>query len=68
MYGLKPVPFKEGTLLFLELWSTGSAVISVHQRGMEIRVDRWAAPIFFGPWTISNPRKHAAERSPPEPR
>ncbi len=36
MYGLKPVPFKDGTLLFLELWSTGFAVISVHWRGMEI--------------------------------
>ena len=36
MYGLKPVPFKDGTLLFMELWSTGFAVISVHQRGMEI--------------------------------
>jgi hypothetical protein len=61
MYGLKPVPFKDGTLLFLELLSTEFAVISVHQRGMEITVngvcgelrksDRWASPIFFGPGT-----------------
>ena len=36
MYGLKPVPFKCSTLLFLELWSTGFAVNSVHPRGMEI--------------------------------
>jgi hypothetical protein len=34
---LKPVPFKDGTLLFLELLSTEFAVISVHQRGMELR-------------------------------
>jgi hypothetical protein len=40
MYGLKPVPFKDCALLFLELWSTGFAVISVHQRGMEITVNR----------------------------
>ena len=39
MYGLKPVPFKDGALLFLELWSTEFAVISVHQRGMEITVN-----------------------------
>ena len=45
MYGLKPVPFKDGTLLFLELWSIGFAVISVHQRGMEI------AQIRLG-WTL----------------
>jgi hypothetical protein len=61
MYGLRPVPFKDGTLLFLELLSTGFAVISVQQRGMEIGVngvcgqfrksDRWASPIFFGPGT-----------------
>ncbi len=40
MYGLKPVPLKDGALLFLELWSTEFAVISVHQRGMEITVNR----------------------------
>jgi hypothetical protein len=61
MYGLKPVPFKEGTLLFLELLSTEFAVISVHHRGMEItgngvcgqfrKSDRWASPTFFGPGT-----------------
>ena len=39
MYGLKPVPFKDCALLFLELWSTEFAVISVHQRGMEITVN-----------------------------
>jgi hypothetical protein len=39
MYGLKPVPFKDGTLLFLELGSTEFAVISVHQQGMEITVN-----------------------------
>jgi hypothetical protein len=39
MYGLKPVPFKDGALLFLELWSTEFAVISVQQRGMEITVN-----------------------------
>src|ERR1700733_3500033 len=58
MYGLKPVPFKDGTLLFLELLSTGFAVISLQQRGMEIGVngvcgqfrksDRWVPPTFFG--------------------
>jgi hypothetical protein len=46
MYGLKPVPFKDGTLLLLELWSTGFAVISVHQRGMEITRIR-PSPILF---------------------
>jgi hypothetical protein len=46
MYGLKPVPFKDDTLLFLELWSTGFAVISVHQRGMEIAQIR-PSPILF---------------------
>ena len=48
MYGLKPVPFKDGALLFLELWSTEFAVISVHQRGMEITVNGnkygWSEP------------------------
>ena len=39
MYGLKPVPFKDCALLFLELLSTEFAVISVHQRGMEITVN-----------------------------
>jgi len=39
MFGLKPVPFKDCALLFLELWSTEFAVISVHQRGMEITVN-----------------------------
>jgi hypothetical protein len=39
MYGLKPVPFKDCALLFLELWSTEFAIISVHQRGMEITVN-----------------------------
>ena len=33
--GFQPVPFRDGTLLFLELWSTGFAVISAQQRGME---------------------------------
>jgi hypothetical protein len=39
MYGLRPVPFKDGTLLFLELSSSEFGVISVHQRGMEITVN-----------------------------
>jgi hypothetical protein len=39
MYGLKPVPFKDGILLFLELLPAEFAVISVHQRGMEIAVN-----------------------------
>jgi hypothetical protein len=46
MYGLKPVPFEDGTLLFLELWSTGLAVISVYQRGMETAQIR-PSPILF---------------------
>jgi hypothetical protein len=48
MYGLKPVPFKDGTLLFLGLWSTDFAVISVHQRGTEITVN--------GVWPIQEKR------------
>jgi hypothetical protein len=48
MYGLKPVPFKDCALLFLELWSTEFAVISVHQQGMEIR--------FNGVWPIQEKR------------
>src|ERR1700753_474016 len=39
---------KDGALLLLELWSTGFAVISVHQRGMEITVNGnkygWSEP------------------------
>jgi hypothetical protein len=57
MYGLKPVPFKDGTLLFLGLSSSEFAVISVHQRGMEITVNgvcgqfRLGFAHLFGPGT-----------------
>jgi hypothetical protein len=57
MYGLKPVPFKDCTLLFLELWSTGFAVSSVRQQGTEITVkgvcgqlrksDRWVHDLTY---------------------
>ncbi len=55
-HALKPVPFKDGALLFLELLSNKFAVISFHRRGMEITVNgvcglfrksnRWASPGF----------------------
>jgi hypothetical protein len=45
---LKPVPFKDGILLFLELLSTWFAVIPVHQRGMEIAQIR-PSPILPSP-------------------
>ena len=68
MYGLKPVPFKDGTLLFMELWSTGFAVISVHQRGMEIAQIRpssilpiWTLFLFIGGYFVC-PASHVPHR------
>ena len=62
MYGLKPVPFKCGTLLFLELWSTGFAVISVHPRGMEIAQIRPSLILPLSPLISRPPISHNRRR------
>jgi hypothetical protein len=60
MYGLKPVPFKDDALLLLELLSTEFAVISVHQRGMEITVNGVCGQFRLGFAHLFRPRQAGA--------